>query len=145
VINRALIKPERSLNFCTPRTFFGAALRDPKSSTETRPAPAKQRAAPASRDRPRRRSRRGKDTDRVELSGFIQDLNVDERIDLVALTWFRRGEDDLESWHDLRAEALRTHNNRTAPYLLATPMLADYLEEALSQLGKSFEDFEERL
>ena len=63
----------------------------------------------------------------------------------MALTWFGRGEDDLESWHDIRAEALRTHNNRTAPYLLATPMLADYPEEALSQLGKSFEDFEERL
>jgi hypothetical protein len=52
----------------------------------------------------------------------------------VALAWFGRGEDDLESWHDLR----RARNNRAAPYLLATPMLADYLEEALSQLGKSF-------
>jgi Protein of unknown function (DUF3775) len=83
----------------------------------------------------------GKDTDRAELSGFIQDLNVDERIDLVALTWFGRGEDDLENWHDLR----RAHNNRTAPYLPATRMLAGYLEEALSQLGKSFEDFEDRL
>ena len=27
-----------------------------------------------------------KDTDRSELSGFIRDLNVDEQIDLVALT-----------------------------------------------------------
>jgi hypothetical protein len=29
--------------------------------------------------------------------------------------------------------------------VIRTPMLADYLEEALSQLGKSFEDFEEDL
>jgi hypothetical protein len=28
---------------------------------------------------------------------------------------------------------------------IGTPMLANYLEEALSQFGKSFEDFEENL
>lgn len=86
-----------------------------------------------------------KETDRTELSGFIRDLNVDEQIDLVALTWLGRGDGDLENWRDLRAEASRAHNNRTAPYLLGTPMLADYLEEALSKFGKSFEDFEEHL
>jgi Protein of unknown function (DUF3775) len=83
----------------------------------------------------------GKDTDRLELSGFIQGLNVDEQIDLVALTWLGRGDDDLESWHDLRAEALRAHNNRTARYLRATPMLADYLEEALSRLKQILRGF----
>ena len=86
-----------------------------------------------------------KDTDRTELSGFIRDLNVDEQIDLVALTWLGRGDGGLESWRDLHAEASRAHNNRTARYLIGTPMLADYLEEALSQFGKSFEDFEEHL
>jgi hypothetical protein len=29
--------------------------------------------------------------------------------------------------------------------VIGTPMLANYLEEALSQFGKSFEDFEEHL
>ncbi len=82
-------------------------------------------------------------TDRSELSGFIRDLNEDEQIDLVALMWLGRGDGDLGSWRDLRAEAARAHNKRTAPYLIGTPMLADYLEEALSQFGKSFEDFEE--
>jgi hypothetical protein len=81
-------------------------------------------------------------TDRSELSGFIRGLNVDEQIDLVALMWLGRGDGDLDSWNDLRQEASRAHNNRTARYLIETPMLADYLEEALSQLGKSFEDFE---
>ena len=52
---------------------------------------------------------------------------------------------DLDNWRDLRSEAERAHNNRTASYLIGTPMLADYLEEALSQFGKSFEDFEEHL
>jgi hypothetical protein len=88
---------------------------------------------------------RSKETDRSELSGFIRGLNVDEQIDLVALMWLGRGDGDLDNWGDLRAEAARAHNNRTASYLIGTPMLADYLEEALSQFGKSFEDFEERL
>jgi len=81
-------------------------------------------------------------TDRSELSGFIRGLNVDEQIDLVALMWLGRGDGDLDNWKDLRLEASRAHNNRTAHYLIETPMLADYLEEALSQFGKSFEDFE---
>jgi len=86
-----------------------------------------------------------KDTDRSELSGFIRGLNVDEQIDLVALMWLGRGDGDLDNWRDLRAEAARAHNNRTASYLIGKPMLADYLEEALSQFGKSLEDFEEHL
>jgi hypothetical protein len=85
------------------------------------------------------------DTDRSELSGFIRGLNVDEQIDLVALVWLGRGDGDLDNWRDLRAEASRAHNNRTASYLIGTPMLADCLEEALSQFGKSLEDFEEHL
>ena len=86
-----------------------------------------------------------KETDRSELATFIRGLNVDEQIDLVALMWLGRGDGDLDNWRDLRSEASRAHNNRTASYLIGTPMLADYLEEALSQFGKSFEDFEEHL
>jgi hypothetical protein len=85
------------------------------------------------------------ETDRSELATFIRGLNVDEQIDLVALTWLGRGDGDLDNWRELRSEAARAHNNRTASYLIGTPMLADYLEEALSQFGKSFEDFEEHL
>ena len=85
---------------------------------------------------------RSRITDRSELAGFIHDLNVDEQVDLVALMWLGRGDGDLDSWKELHREASRAHNNRTARYLIETPMLADYLEEALSQFGKSFEDFE---
>jgi Protein of unknown function (DUF3775) len=85
----------------------------------------------------------GGNTDRAELSGFIRDLNVDEQIDLVALMWLGRGDGDLDSWHDLRNQAAQAHNNRTAAYLIDTPMLADYLEEAMSAFGMSPEDFEE--
>jgi Protein of unknown function (DUF3775) len=85
----------------------------------------------------------GKDTDRTELSNFISDLNVDEQIDLVALMWLGRGDGDLDSFSDLRNQAADAHNNRTAAYLLGTPMFADYLEEAMSAFGLSAEDFED--
>lgn len=88
---------------------------------------------------------RGDGTDRAELVGFIRDLNVDEQVDLVALMWLGRGDGDLAAWRDLHAQATQAHNNRTASYLIGTPMLADYLEEAMSQFGKSFEEFEEHL
>jgi hypothetical protein len=88
---------------------------------------------------------RGANTDRSELVSFIRGLNVDEQIDLVALMWLGRGDGGLENWDDLRAQAVQAHNNRTASYLIETPMLGDYLEEALSEFGLSLEDFEEHL
>jgi hypothetical protein len=84
-------------------------------------------------------------TDLAELAGFIRDLNEDEGIDLVTLMWLGRGDADIGNWRELRAEASRAYNNRTASYLIGTPMMADYLEEALSEFGLSSEDFEEHL
>jgi hypothetical protein len=75
-----------------------------------------------------------------ELRSFIGALTQDEQIDLVALTWLGRGDGTLDDWDDLREEAARAHNRRTAAYLLGKPMLADHLEEALAQLGISCED-----
>jgi hypothetical protein len=85
---------------------------------------------------------RGFGADRSELSSFIRGLNVDEQIELVALTWLGRGDGDIDNWRELRAQAAAAHNNRTASYLIGTPMLADYLDEAMSQFGASAEDFE---
>lgn len=80
---------------------------------------------------------------RREIVGFIHALNEDEQVDLVALTWLGRGDGDLEGWDDLRAEAVRAHNRRTASYLLGEPLLADYLEDGLAAFGLSCEEFEE--
>ena len=91
------------------------------------------------------RGGRGETTDRAELAGFIRDLNIDEQIDLVALTWLGRGDGDLSDWRQLRIQAAQAHNQNTASYLIGTPMLADYLEEAMEQFGKSSEEFEEQL
>jgi hypothetical protein len=75
-----------------------------------------------------------------ELLSFINGLNEDEQVDLVTLTWLGRGDGDLADWHELRREAARVHNNHTAQYLLAKPLLADHLDEALSRLGLRCED-----
>ena len=75
-----------------------------------------------------------------ELRGFINALTEDEQIDLVALTWLGRGDGGIEDWNDLRAEAQRAHNKRTASYLLGMPLLSNHLEDALSQFGISCEE-----
>jgi hypothetical protein len=80
------------------------------------------------------------DPTQQELRAFIDALTEDEQIDLVALTWLGRGDGTIGEWEDLRAEAARLHNNRTAAYLMGKPMLADHLEEGLAQFGLSCSD-----
>jgi hypothetical protein len=77
-----------------------------------------------------------------ELKGFIHALSEDEQIDLVALAWLGRGDGGIGDWDNLRAEAARAHNNRTASYLLGMPHLPDFLEDGLAAFGGSCEEFE---
>jgi len=67
-------------------------------------------------------------------------MSQDEQIDLVALVWLGRGDGTIDDWNELRAEASRAHNKRAASYLLGMPLLADYLEEAISQFGISCDE-----
>ena len=75
-----------------------------------------------------------------ELMAFIAGLDEDEQIDLIALTWLGRGDASVEEWDDLRSEAARVRNERTAIYLLGLPLLPEHLQEGLSQFGRSCED-----
>jgi hypothetical protein len=83
----------------------------------------------------------GDDPTQQELRAFIGALSEDEQIDLVALAWLGRGDGTLDDWEDLRQEAARLHNKRTAAYLMSKPMLADHLEEGLSLFECSCEEF----
>lgn len=74
-----------------------------------------------------------------EISGFINALSDDEQIDLVTLVRLGRGDGTIEEWSELRAEAARGHNNRTAQYLLGEPLLGDLLAEGLDEFGLPFE------
>ena len=77
-----------------------------------------------------------------ELVSFIDALSQDEQIDLTAIAWLGRDGTGPADWPETRREAARAHNKRTAGYLLGMPMLSDFLEEGLSMLGLSCEEFE---
>ena len=77
-----------------------------------------------------------------ELVDAINSLSDPERIELLALTWLGRGDYSKEEWREALKEARRIHDEKETDYLIGTPLLADYLEEGLSQLGYSIEDFE---
>jgi hypothetical protein len=51
------------------------------------------------------------------------------------LTWLGRGDGTKDDWSDLVEQARDARSDHTADYLLGMPLLGDYLEEALSQLG----------
>jgi hypothetical protein len=72
-----------------------------------------------------------------ETQEFIEGLNIDEQIALVALTWVGRGTFSVDEWEEAVAEARRAHNRHTATYLLGIPLLGDYLEDGLDALGYS--------
>ncbi|MEA1671971.1 DUF3775 domain-containing protein [Nitrospirillum sp. BR 11163] len=75
----------------------------------------------------------------IELRAAINALNDDEVIDLIALAWLGRGDDD---WAAVRDLARERHHRHSASYLMGMPALGDYLEEGLAALGYSCEEFE---
>ncbi|MDX8481358.1 DUF3775 domain-containing protein [Mesorhizobium sp. VK24D] len=70
-----------------------------------------------------------------EFRELINDLNVDEAAELVALAWIGRGDYEASEWVDAVAAARERANKRTAKYLLGLPQLADWLEEGLEAVG----------
>jgi uncharacterized protein DUF3775 len=84
----------------------------------------------------------GDDPAADEIRAMVNALSVDEQIDLVALTWLGRGDYDVKEWAAARRDATAAHTGKTAAYLLGQPLLGDYLEEGLSMVGRSCEEFE---
>lgn len=77
----------------------------------------------------------------AELTGFIDGMTDNERIDLVTLMWLGRDDDNMvEEWEALREEAKRAGTETTARYLLGTPLLGDHLEAGLARLDMSCSD-----
>ena len=77
-----------------------------------------------------------------ELRAVIDGLNVDEQEELLALIWVGRGDFTKADWHQAIIQARSSRTASEADYLIGTPLLADYLEEAVSELGLSLEDVE---
>ncbi len=77
-----------------------------------------------------------------ELWTALEVLNNDEMVNLLALAWLGRGDYTKDEWADAVAQAWQTRNERAVPYLIGIPLLGDFLEEGLSQLGYSCEEYE---
>jgi hypothetical protein len=77
-----------------------------------------------------------------EIRAFVNALDEDQQIDLVALTWVGRGDYGIGDWKEARQQAAAAHNDRTADYLLGLPLLSEFLEDALTESGRSCENEE---
>ena len=78
----------------------------------------------------------------AELKSFIDHLNEDEQVSLVAVMWVGRGTFEPEDLDDALSTARSERVNATSAYLLGVPLLADYLEDGLDRLGYSVEESE---
>jgi hypothetical protein len=70
-----------------------------------------------------------------ELKATIEDLEPDQQAGLVAIMWLGRGDYDAEEFASALKDAAGSWTERTADYLIATPLLPDYLEEGMAALG----------
>ena len=78
-----------------------------------------------------------------EIKGFIDELSNDDQCELIALAWLGRGDSNANDWDELVALAKERRSDHTAEYLLAMPLLGEYLQDALDQFDISCEDFED--
>uniref|UniRef100_UPI003BAB0223 DUF3775 domain-containing protein n=1 Tax=Stappia sp. TaxID=1870903 RepID=UPI003BAB0223 len=69
-----------------------------------------------------------------ELRELIDDLNVDEAAELVALLWVGRGDYDAADFPQAVEDARERAVGSTAKYLTGMPLLADHLEAGLDAL-----------
>jgi Protein of unknown function (DUF3775) len=77
-----------------------------------------------------------------ELLSALRSLNEDESLDLVALAWVGRGTYSKSEWREARRQAREIPLADRPRYLSGTPMLGDYLEQGLSELGYSCDEYE---
>lgn len=77
-----------------------------------------------------------------ELKAFLEGLNRDELVDLLALVWIGRGDYTGNEWGEVVKEARGVLDKKAPDYLLGIPLLADFLDEGLNELGLSCEDVE---
>ncbi|KUO59927.1 MAG: hypothetical protein APF80_00250 [Alphaproteobacteria bacterium BRH_c36] len=85
------------------------------------------------------------DTVFQEAASFIEALNEDEQVSLVALAWIGRGTFESDELDEAIATARDEAVNKTSEYLLGMPLLSDYLEEGLEKLGYTVSDIENDL
>lgn len=71
----------------------------------------------------------------AELKATIEDLEPDQQVSLVTLMWIGRGDYAPEEWEQAMQHAAESWTERTAEYLIGTPLLSDFLSNGLELLG----------
>ena len=89
----------------------------------------------------------GHEVDRAEreLRGFLETLNEEEQISLIAVMWIGRGSFEPDDLQEAIATAQAEASTPTADYLLGTPHFADHHEAGMEALGLSAAEAEEDL
>jgi hypothetical protein len=77
-----------------------------------------------------------------EIRSFIEAMNEEEQVELIALAWVGRGDFGAEEWPEAVALARERRVASTTEYLLGLPLLGDFLEEGLAAFGRSCADTE---
>jgi hypothetical protein len=75
-----------------------------------------------------------------EIINIIENLEPDQRADLLALMYIGRGDFDENEWSQARKEARNNLAPHLGAYLLSKPQIADYLARGLEILGASCEE-----
>ena len=79
----------------------------------------------------------------AELRAYIENLNADELVSLVAVMWIGRDSFDVAELREAMMTAQQEATTPTADYLIGTPHLSDHLENGLEALGYSAEEVED--
>ena len=79
----------------------------------------------------------------AELKSFIEAMNDDDQVELVALAWTGRGDFEPGEWDEAVRLARERHRGSTALYLCGMPLLGDYLEEGLAAFDLSCAETEQ--
>lgn len=82
----------------------------------------------------------GSDLTLRELRMTIRELEPTQQAELLALKWLGRGDYSPEEWEDAKREAKQNWCPAIMDRLVATPLIPDYLLEALDLLGIEYEE-----
>jgi hypothetical protein len=73
----------------------------------------------------------------TEVKQIIEDLNVDQKVDLLCLMYIGRGDFIETDWSSAHKEARNNLAPNLTAYLFSKPTIAYYLEKGLESLGYS--------
>jgi len=74
----------------------------------------------------------------LQAHNLIEDLEPDQKADLLALMYVGRGDFEAEEWHRAQKEARTNLSPHLTEYLFGKPQLSEYLTKGLELLGYDY-------